>query len=243
MSIQSFDINFDDFDDDFNEDRVGGFSALEADIYGGVIKTLYKQQNDTENSKTKSFVIEIDILSEDNKARNYREVIFYSNREGIETYVDKNTKKLRPMVGLVRMNELANLLTGENLDKANVEMRVVKKYDSQLKKEVETEVPMFIDFIDQKIKFGVIKKSKEKMAKDNFGIYNVPTGEMVEENSIDKFFDYDTNKTAKELKEDKEAENYDKWLKANKGKVKQEKNSGSKSEKGSKKTTSSTLQF
>lgn len=200
--------NFGSDDLEQAEDRLGGFSVLESDIYTGTVKALYA-------GKSKSGAINLTLIA-DLDGREYRETIYISNRNG-EHWFTRDGKK-QPLPGFTLINDLCLITTENELSELETEEKVVMAYDFDLKKEVPTNVQMVTAVLGQPVSLGIHKVLENKRELVN-GEY-VDTPDVREFNSIDKVFHPEAKITVAEARRgDTKGEFWNKWLDRNKGEI------------------------
>lgn len=192
-----------------SKDVLGGFRALESDAYEGVVKLAYAGR-----SSGGAHFIGLHLMID---GKEYRENIYYTNKQGENFYVDKNTGKRKPMPGFTNVDELCLLTTGQPLAVQQTEERIVKLYDSNAKAETNQSVPVLIDVMDKPIVAGIMKEITDKTQKQPDGSY-APTGDTREENRVNKFFHAETQGTVNEYKHDQKLGGFfEEWVAQNKG--------------------------
>ena len=193
------------------KDVLGGY-ILPSDIYDMVVELAYFGLSaGGANSVTMHFA--------GKNGENLRQTFWVTSgkaKGGTNYYTDKKgTRHYLP--GFNQANSICKILTNTELAVLPTEPKIIKIWDSNLKKEAPIEKQVIIDLIGKEISLGVIHQVVDKQIKNEQGVY-VPSGETREENEIDKIFrtsDHFTN--AEILAEEKEAVFYDKWLDKNKG--------------------------
>lgn len=200
-------------------EKVSDFSGkrtLDSNVYEGTVRMAFAGQ-----SANGAAFVTLDILLDNGKT--YKETIYVSNRDGDNTYVDKN-KKIQYLPGFLTVNQLCLLGTGKDLFELEdtVETKTVKLYDFDVKAEVNTDVPSIEGLRGAKVLLAIVEYEEAKKAKQ--GNEYLPTGEIAIRNQIDKVYDLDTKQTYVEKVEGKEATQHDSWISYNKGKVRELKN-------------------
>ena len=103
---------------------------------------------------------------------------------------------------------------------ADVETRTVKLYDFDAKKEVPTDVQAIVPMLGKQVLVAIQEEEFEKTKLNEATKKYEPTGEVGVKNVIVKAYDVETKRTAVEMRDDKEATQYDAWLETNQGKLK-----------------------
>lgn len=191
-----------------------GFTTLTSNLYEARLTSAYGGYS----AKGAAFVR----LSFDLDGKEYNEVIYVSTREG-KNYYTKNGKNYG-LPGFNIINAICAMVTGEELAQQDTEIKKVKAWDPELKKETIQDVPMLVDLIDGVVTLGILEEVEDK--------YNGEPGETIRKNSIDAVFHSESRQTYAEACRDDEAKFIDTWLKSNEEKVRD------KSGKSSNKTTS-----
>lgn len=209
------------------QDRIGGYSVFDTDVYSGKIKMAYAIQ-----SKNGAHGI---ALIADLGGREYRETIYVTDRSGKNYYEikDKNGKpvvddngrpKRNALPGFTTIDDLCQVTTDKTLSEQDTSEKLVNVYDADAGKEVPKAVPVLVDMLDKPILVAIQKSTVDKTERNDAGEY-VPTGESREENNIEKVFHPALRCTVVEartaISQDKTpvAEFIDIWADKNKGKV------------------------
>ena len=196
------------------EDRLGGFSAKDTDIYTGKIKLAYA----TESSGGARGVTLI-VAGGDFGDQEYRETIYVTSGKAkgqTNTYEKDGKKYLLP--GYITMDHICLATVGTPLNEIGHEEKTVKVYDAEAGKEVPKSVPVLTPLLGQDITLAIVKNLENKSVKQ--GDKYVPTNDTRETNNIDKVFNTETKMTVSEARAGSEtAEFHDKWLERNKGKT------------------------
>lgn len=196
-------------------DVVGGFTLFDSDVYAGKVKLVYFGKAQSSNAQFAEITIDID-------GKELRERIFFTNRDGVNTYTDKKTGETKFLPGFETVNDLALVTTGFGLIdlEDQIDQKTVKIYDYEAKKELPQNVPCLLPVMGQEVRVAVQKQTVDKTKKnDSTGVYEA-TGETRDENIISKFFHAETGRTVTEIKTGIETPVFlDKWLEKNKGQV------------------------
>lgn len=190
------------------EDRIGGYSVKESDIYTGKIKAAYA-------GKSKGGAMSISLIV-DLSGSEYRETVYITNRKGENFFTSQDNKKV-PLPGFSIINDVCLMTTGEPLSSQETEEKVINLYDYDAKKELPTKVDMLTGLIGEEISLGILKVIEDKNVDDGTGKY-VPSGETREVNVTNKVFHTGTKMTSAEaLNGAEEAKFWDTWSTKNKG--------------------------
>lgn len=178
------------------KDSLGGF-VVDTGVYGATIKHVYMTQADSSDAVAINFEFEL------STGAKYKEQIWITNKQGDNTYIDKNSKELKYLPGFEMASAIAVCANGLELDEQDVESKMVNIYNAELKKEVPTEVPVFVSLIGAELQVGIHKVRTFKQEKNSAGVY-VDTTETRELNSIHKTFT-SSGFTVTEMKAEAEA--------------------------------------
>ena len=166
-----------------NKDSLGGF-LVDTGVYGATIKLAYMTQAAESDAVALNFEFEL------STGVKYKEQIWITNKQGDNTYVDKNTKELAYLPGFELASDITLCATGQELDEQEIEDKVIMLYNAEAGKEIPTEVKMFTSMIDAELQLGIHKIKTFKQAKNASGIYE-DTAEIREVNNIHKAFSAD----------------------------------------------------
>lgn len=193
-----------------SQDRLGGFSPFDSDIYVGTIKAAYAGQS---QGGATSVSIIVDMAGKE-----YRETLYVTNKKGENFFISPEKKKV-PLPGFTVVDDICLIASGKPLAEQNTEEKVINLYDFEAKRELPKSVPMLTDLLGQKIALGVLKQLENKNTKNSAGEY-VPTEETREINIVDKVFHPEVKLTVAEARNGKDTpEFWDKWQERNKGQV------------------------
>ncbi len=202
-------------------DVSGGYGAVDADVYLGVIKMIYL---DEYKAGSKNF----NIIFTADSGKEHKETIYYANKEGVYT-TEKDGKKV-PTFGYNRLNSFLKVITEKGITEQDVETKTINVYDFDAKKELPKERKVLMDTINVPVAVGMINTNTENTTAESN--YKDGTGVFKNINSIDKMFFPDTGLTVVErLAGETEPKYMEKWKKDNKGQVrlKEAKNPGAAS--------------
>lgn len=199
-----------------SRDVLGGAFTFETDVYDGIIKLAYAGKAQSSNAQSVTIHVDID-------GKEYRETIWITNRDGVNSYADKkDPSKRHPLPGFVTIDDICLLSTGLPLSSQTTEEKTVMLYDFEERKELPKNVHVITSILGLPITLGIQKTIEDKtklVPGSNPPVYE-PTGETREVNSIDKVFHTETKKTTVELRENRpQAVFYDAWKAKNQGKT------------------------
>lgn len=194
------------------EDRLGGFQLFETDAYDAVVKAFYAGKATDPASKAQSITLIADI-----GGKEYRETFWITTKEGKNYFLNKNdqTKKVA-LPGYQTVDDICFATTGKGLSDLAFDDRIIKVYNAEHKKELDTSVKMGMAVVGQPVTLGIQKVLVNKQVKDANGQYQ-DTADSREENQVAKVFHTATRVTIVEAKAQKPAEFYEAWVKKNKG--------------------------
>lgn len=194
-----------------SEDRLGGFSLLETDIYIATIKALYA-------GEAESGAMSVSLIADIN-GQEYKETFYVTSgkAKGRRNYYERDGKKM-PLPGFTTVDDICLIATGEPLASQQTEDKVINIYNFEEKREVPTTVPMLVDAIGQQVALGIRKVLENKSEKK--GDEYVAIADTREINEVEKVFHPEMKLTVNEAKEGKEeAKFWDAWVERNKGKI------------------------
>lgn len=172
-------------------DSVGSGGLFESGLQHSTIALAYLTQSDggaiglVLNAKTQS-------------GREVRQTLWMTSKKGDNFYTDKDGAK-QYLPGFNLANSLALLTVGKEISDVATDTKVVNVYSSKVKAEVPTKVEMLVELLGKEVIIGVIKQTVDKTIKNDAGDY-VPTGEVRDENEIDKFFRAKDRMTTAEIR-------------------------------------------
>jgi len=205
------------------QDRLGGFSVFETDVYAGKLKVAYAGQSEG-GARNVTLVMDFG-------GREYRETIYITNKKGENFFLNKENKKVA-LPGFTTVDDLCQVTTDKGLADQNTEDKVLNIYDREAGKEVPKSVPVLTELTDKDVLVAILKSTVDKTEKQ--GNDYVPTGESREENSIEKIFHPTLQVTVVEAKAGKsQGEFITAWVGRNKGKTRDKRqNKGSDARQG-----------
>lgn len=171
----------------------GGGHSFTSAIYDSTIKMAYAQKSRSSEAMSLVLIATID-------GKEYQEAFWYTNKKGENFYVDKNDNTKKHLLpGFQQVNSLCLLATGKGLLQQNHEKKAVGIYDFKLKKEVPTEVEVFMDLLTKPITIALSQIEENKQKKNGAGKY-VNTAETRKVNEAKKFFHTETKRTLSEVR-------------------------------------------
>lgn len=194
-----------------SQDRLGGISVFNTDIYIGTVKALYA-------GKSSGGATSVTLIADLN-GKEYTETLYVTNKDGQNWFANKqdNTKKV-PLPGFTVVDDICLIATGEPLAAQETEEKVIKVWDNEAKKEMPKSVPMITAALGKPIALGIQKTLANKQTK--VGNDYVPNAETREENHIDKVYHPEMKLTVAEARAGQDvAQFWDAWLLKNKDQV------------------------
>lgn len=202
--------NFTTTDLEESQDRLGGFQALDSDIYPATIKALYA-------GESSGGAVSLTLIADLGGKAEYKETFYITNKQKENFFINKQSNKKSPLPGFTVVNDLCLIATeGKELSECATEEKVVNVWDSDQKKELPKAVQMVTDVLGKKVALGILKQLENKSKKE--GDEYVPTAETREVNLVDKVFHPEAKVTVAEARSGKKEPGFwDAWLKRNQG--------------------------
>ena len=192
-----------------SQDRLGGFSPFDSDIYVGTIKAAYAGQSQG-GATSVSIIVDMG-------GKEYRETFYVTNKKGENFFISPEKKKV-PLPGFTVVDDICLIASGKPLAEQDTEEKVINLYDFEAKREMPKSVPMLTGLLNQKIALGILKQLENKNVKQ--GDEYVPSAETREINVVDKVFHPEVKLTVAEARNgQEEAKFWDAWSERNKGQV------------------------
>ena len=193
-----------------SEDRLGGFSPLNSDIYIATVKNFFA-------GESKGGAMSLTLIADVGGGKEYRETVYITNKQKENYFIQKGSGKKSPLPGFTVANDICLIATGKELNELETEEKIVKVWDPETKTEQPKSVPVVTEVIGQKVALGILRQLENKNEKGSDGEYH-PTPETRESNIIDKVFHPEAKMTVAEARDGKKtSEFWDAWLKKNQG--------------------------
>jgi hypothetical protein len=177
------------------EDRIGGGRhVFNTDIYEAKVKLAFAGKWDS-GSQFVTVIFDVD-------GQEYEETITITNKEGKPFYVKDGKKNQLP--GFVTINELCQVITGNELNEQETEERQIEVWSSEESKKVRQARDVLVDLVGQDVLIALRKTVQPKQKKNDNGDY-VDTDEDVTINELVKSFHVGTRCTVGEIVKAKEA--------------------------------------
>lgn len=192
------------------EDRLGGFSRLDTDVYTGKIKVMYAGAS---ASGAQNVTIVADVGGQE-----YRETVYITNKKG-ENFFVKDGKKVA-LPGFNIIDDLCQVCTDKTLSEQTTEEKVVKIWDPETRTEQPKAVPVLTEMTGAEILVAIDKVLENKNEKQ--GDEYVATAETRESNTIAHVFHPTLRVTVNEAKKGKTGPDnlfIDAWTDKNRGKT------------------------
>lgn len=194
------------------EDRLGGFSPLETDIYVGVIKMAYAGKAD---SGASSVTVMVDLPG----GKEYRETVYVTNKKGENFFLNQNDQSKKvPLPGFTTIDDICLIADGKPLAETAIEEKVINMYDKDAGRELPKKAHVLVDLLGKPVALGILCKKEYKSVKNaTTGAYE-PTSETRELNTIDKVFHPELKITVAEARNNvTNPVFWDSWTTRNKG--------------------------
>lgn len=198
------------------KDVLGGGGTVPSDIYKMTIEMAYVVHAAASKSMGVSFILKLP------DGRTVRETVYVLNRQGENTYTDKQDKTKKHLLpGWQTVDSMCMMSTGLGLTDQDMEKKSVMIYDFDQRKDVPKEVDVLVGLLGQEVGAAVLEQTVDKTKQNESTKVYEPTGETRDENTVDKFFHADTMRTTSECIEGiEEAVFAPKWLEKNQNKKK-----------------------
>lgn len=192
------------------QDRLGGFSRLETDVYAGKIKVAYAGAS-VRGAKNVTLILALA------NGQEYRETIYITNAKGENFWINEDKKRVS-LPGFTTIDDLCQVTTDKPLCDQDSDEKVVNVWDPDQKKEMPKSVPVLTELTGKDVLVAVQKVLRNKSVKE--GDEYVPTAETVEENNIEKVFHPTLRVTVVEAKKgETQGQFIESWIERNKGKT------------------------
>jgi len=193
--------------------RLGGYAPVETDGYVGTIKLAYAGKSPNSDSRFVEVIADIN-------GQEYKERFYICSKTGQPFYEDKkDPSKKRPLPGLVHIDHMCLMTTGQKLAEQDVEDKVVMLWDTTVGAETHQTVPVLIDLLGKEVGLAINKVTQWKQKKVD-GRY-VDSDETQDINELDFVYHPENNMVVDEIRREvEEASHYPAWIDRNKGKTK-----------------------
>lgn len=183
------------------EDKLGGggFQVFPSDIYKATIQFAYGGQ-----STAGAMFVRIGFKLPSGELV---QSIYVTNRNGENFFVKNDKKFLLP--GFTTVEAIAQMVAGKQLADLKQVTKVVNDYNPEAKQVENFEVPMLVELLGGEILLGIQEVEEDKYKGEG----------TIKKNDINAVFHPESKQTLAEAMGDREATFHDKWLDANKDKV------------------------
>ena len=166
-------------------DSLGGVFMVDSGVYNFIIEVAYL-------NKSSGGAVALNMhLKDGNTMLRQTVYITSGDKKGNKpTYTDKKTGEEKYLPGRNQINELCKIVTGnpKGIDGlSDPEEKIIKLYNFDARKEVDTKVEMVMDLVGQPVTLGIQKIIENKSVKNDSGAY-VKTNDKREINEIAKIF-------------------------------------------------------
>lgn len=164
-------------------DSLGGVFLVDSGVYNFMIDVAYLSQ-----SVGGATAINLHLKDGNTLLRQTVYITSGTAKGSKTTYTDKKTGEERPLPGWSQINNFCTTILGKGLKElSQPEDKIIKLYNFDAKKEVDTKVEMLMDLVNQPVTLGILKIIENKNVKNDSGQY-VPSGDTREINEIAKVF-------------------------------------------------------
>mgnify|MGYP003603927690 CR=1 FL=1 len=195
-----------------DKDFLGGDRVWETDVYPCTITLAYLGK-----SSGGATTVTLHYKNEDGSTGRNTQFLTSGTAKGGRNYYEKDGKRYY-LPGYNNLDAICQMAVGKGADQMESEIKQVKLYDFELRKETPQAVECLTELHGKKIVFAVQKQTVDKTVKDAAGNYQT-TGDTRDENEIVKIFDAESGKTIAEIRESKDATHMTEWVERNKGKT------------------------
>ena len=212
-------LKTDDTIADAKEDVTSGSFILPSNLYDFTIELAYI-------GKSSGGAMSLNLHLTGDNGTTIRQTVYVTSGDAkgnLNYYVDKKKVK-QYLPGFNIGNSLCLLTAGKEIGELDTEEKVVNLYDFDAGKELPTKVNAITDIMGKQVTLGVNKQTVDKNVKQDDGTY-AASGEIKEENEIDRVFRSTDGLTVTEIKAESiepaiKAKWLEKWLDVTKNKAK-----------------------
>lgn len=139
-------------------------------------------------SASASAAVSVNFEFENEEGKKLKYTTWVTNKEGNNYYVDKQTSQPKYLPGFELVDDIAKVALGKEISEVEKGTATLNIYNSEIKKEVPTEVQIFEELAGAELLLGVIKVQKFKQVRnDATGAYE-DTAEIKNTNDIKRVF-------------------------------------------------------
>lgn len=208
-----------------------GKYTVDSAIYPATITSFTMHEGEGQSIKG---ILELELELPDGNTRKYTQDLLLMNKEGKNTYIDSKTGKAYNFGDLSIISEICNITLKKYLEDLESSPTMIEVYDFDTKAKKPIQAETITELQGQKIKVAILEYEEYKRVL--VGNKWEDSDEVRVKNKIDNIFQYESNKTLKELMaKSPTTVAYDTWNEYWSGKVKEApaKKGGSKKAKPS----------
>lgn len=164
------------------KDSVGNGGPLPSGLYLATISMAYLTKSD-------GGAVGLVLTAKTENSGEIRQTLWMTSgtAKGCKNYYEKDGVK-NYLPGFNHANSIALLAAAQEIGAMDTETKVVNVYSKDAKADVPTKVEVFVDLLGKEILLGLILQTVDKTKKnETSGVYEA-TGEVREENELDKVF-------------------------------------------------------
>jgi len=208
------------------------FVVMPSDVLTFAVKSAY-----INTTTSGANFLKVEFINKNKDILRFSECFQSGDAKGNKTYWTDKDNVDHDLPGYASVNELLLAILGDDmlgdddtvgdifdlLANGGIESKSIPIYSYKDKKAIPTKVPVVVDILNLKVKIGVLDTYTDIPAKDGGGNYiyvkgkSQPSGKCKRVNTIDKFFNVDSDLTYAEFLEGKEQGTFiEDWLKTSK---------------------------
>lgn len=176
------------------KDSIGGSRVRESGLYPLNIALAYITK-----SEGGAIALNLSLKDDDGEVRQQLWMTSGTAKGGNNYYIDKKGDK-QYLPGFNMANSLALLTLGKEISALDTEDKVINLYNFETKGDVPTKVAMVVDLLGKDILVGLIKQTVDINKKDDATGEYKASGEVRDENEIDKLFRAEDRMTSSEIR-------------------------------------------
>lgn len=176
------------------KDSIGGSRVRESGLYPLNIALAYITK-----SEGGAMALNLSLKDDDGEVRQQLWMTSGTAKGGNNYYIDKKGDK-QYLPGFNMANSLALLTLGKEISTLDTEDKVINLYNFETKGDVPTKVAMVVDLLGKDILVGLIKQTVDINKKDDATGEYKASGEVRDENEIDKLFRAEDRMTSSEIR-------------------------------------------
>lgn len=176
------------------KDSIGGSRVRESGLYPLNIALAYITK-----SEGGAMALNLSLKDDDGEVRQQLWMTSGTAKGGNNYYIDKKGDK-QYLPGFNMANSLALLTLGKEISALDTEDKVINLYNFETRGDVPTKVAMVVDLLGKDILVGLIKQTVDINKKDDATGEYKASGEVRDENEIDKLFRAEDRMTSSEIR-------------------------------------------